>query len=135
MDARTWRRGARAALLAGTLSAVLFLAPRPALAFNEEAVLECVLAQTLALLTCKEPEAFSFIGARDGVYVYNAHYGAKYTEFYVQQTGDLFIFTSKAWKGDMGSARMVHDYTNGCISASIPPEPCSTIKHPKCCGN
>ena len=74
------------------------------------------------------------MGLREGVYVYNAHFGSKFTEFYVQLFDDFAIFTSPLWQGRMSSARLIYDYTNGCITASIEPPSCSFVREAKCCG-
>jgi len=106
----------------------------PASAFNENVVLPCVFQHALAMLTCKPVEEFRFIGFREGVYVFNTHFGSHFTEFYVQLFDDFAIFTSKAWQGRMSSARLIYDYTNGCVTASIEPPSCSFVREAKCCG-
>ncbi len=108
--------------------------PAASQAFNEQVILPCVFQSALAMLTCKPAEEFRFMGMREGVYVYNVHYGSKFTEFYAQVFDDFVIFTSKAWGGRMSSARLVYDYTNGCVSASIEPPSCAVVRQAKCCG-
>ena len=70
-------------IIAALLLAVLIPA-QPARAADQEAVLRCVLREILASLTCKGVDEFRFVGKRDEVYVFNTHYAAKFTEFYVQ---------------------------------------------------
>ena len=113
----------------------LFAATPKAHAFNEQIVLPCVFKQALALLTCKTHESFSYVGMREGVYVFNVHFGAKNTEFYAQVFDNFVIFTSKAWKGRMASAGLIYDYGNGCVTASLKPLPCSLVREAKCCSN
>jgi hypothetical protein len=132
------RRGAvavkRHALALLLVLAIFSVFPAPSRAFNEQVVLPCVFRSALAMLTCKPVEEFMFMGMREGVYVYNVHYGSKFTEFYAQVFDDFVIFTSRAWQGRMSSARLVYDYTNGCVSASIEPPPCAVVRQAKCCG-
>lgn len=125
------KRHAVALLLALTVFSVF---PPESHAFNEQVVLPCVFQSALAMLTCKPVEEFRYMGMREGVYVYNVHYGSKFTEFYAQVFDDFVIFTSKSWGGRMSSARLVYDYTNGCVSASIEPPRCAVVRQAKCCG-
>ena len=82
-------------------AAVLFLVltlalPGAAAAFDEQTVMACAFRQALAILTCKNPENYSYLGVREGVYVYNSLYGKGFAEFYVQVNGDLAIFSSRS---------------------------------------
>lgn len=118
----------------GMLVAAL-LCPSLAQAFDEQNVLSCAFRQALAILTCKKPENYSFIGVRDGVYVYNSMYGRGFAEFYVQVNGDLAIFTSRVWRGRMPSGRIIRDYPAGCVTVQVDPLPCSRVKVARCCGS
>jgi len=117
-----------AALTLGSLSG-------PARAFDEQAVLICAFRQSLAMLTCKEPEKYSFLGIRDGVYVFNSHFAKGFADFYVQINGDLAIFSSRVWHGRMPSGRIVRDTGAGCITITVDPLPCSSFKTARCCGS
>ena len=118
---------------------VLFLTvgslPGAALAFDEQAVLICAFRQALGELTCKEPGKYSFLGIRDGVYVYNSHFAKGFADFYVQINGDLAIFSSRVWHGRMPSGRIVRDTGAGCITVTVDPLPCSSFKTARCCGS
>jgi len=126
-------RGIRLAA-AGTL--VLLLAcPSLARAFDEQRVMSCAFQQALAILTCKTPEKYSFLGVREGVYIYNSLYGRGFAEFYVQINGDLAIFSSRVWNGRMPSGRIIRDYPAGCVTIEVAPLPCSRTKIARCCGS
>ena len=127
------KRLAMAALVL-TLTGVFGLA-RPAAAFNEEAVLSCAFAQALAILTCKNANQYSFVGIREGVYIYNSFFGKEFAEFYVQLNGDRAIFTSRIWHGRMPSARIERDATAGCVTVAVDPLPCSRTRVARCCGS
>lgn len=115
---------------------VLVLAcPSLARAFDEQRVMSCAFRQALAILTCKEPEKYSFLGVREGVYIYNSLYGRGFAEFYVQIKGDLAIFTSRVWNGRMPSGRIIRDYPAGCVTVTVDPLPCSETKVARCCGS
>ena len=62
------------------------------------------------------PENYSYLGVREGVYVYNSLYGKGFAEFYVQVSGDLAIFSSRVWRGRMPSGRIIKDYPAGCVT-------------------
>jgi hypothetical protein len=109
--------------------------PSRAAAFDEQAVMICAFRQALAILTCKEPEKYSFLGIRDGVYVFNSHYAKGFVDFYVQLNGDLAIFSSRVWHGRMPSGRIIKDFTAGCVTVAIDPLPCSSFKTARCCGS
>ena len=119
------------------LIAVLALAGLPgrAAAFDEQSVTICAFRQALAMLTCKTPDKYSFIGVRDGVYVFNSHYAKGFADFYVQLNGDLAIFSSRVWHGRMPSGRIVKDYAAGCVQVIIDPLPCSSFHTARCCGS
>lgn len=122
--------------LLAVLALVATLAlPVTSRAFDEQTVLSCALRQALAILTCKEPEKYSFIGVRDGVYVYNSLYAKGFAEFYVQINGNLAIFTSRVWHGRMPSGRIIRDYPAGCVTVAVDPLPCSKTKVARCCGS
>lgn len=114
--------------------ACVLSAPTPARAFDEETVLGCVFRQALGILTCKEPSKYSFVGVREGIYVYNSLFGSRFVEFYVQINGDMAIFTSRAWNGRMPSGRIMRDMATGCITVGVEPLPCSINKVARCCG-
>ncbi|MEF3697400.1 hypothetical protein [Desulfolutivibrio sp.] len=116
------------------LAVMLTGLPAPAAAFDEQVVMECAFVRALSMATCKPPEEFQFMGVRDGVYVYNVHFGSRFTEFYIQVNENLAIITSKAWHGRMASAEIIRDYTNGCIDLDMKPAPCSPLKNARCCG-
>ena len=64
---------ARSAGVVATGMLILLLAcPSVARAFDEQQVTACAFRQALAILTCKKPENYSFLGVREGVYVYNS---------------------------------------------------------------
>ncbi|WP_246287782.1 hypothetical protein [Desulfolutivibrio sulfoxidireducens] len=126
-------RRVRAALALAVL-AVLLAAASPAAAFDEQTVLECAFRRALSMVTCKPPEEFQFMGLREGVYVYNVHFGSKFTEFYIQMDGDLAIISSQAWHGRRASATIIRDFPNGCVDLSLEPAPCSPLKTARCCG-
>ena len=109
--------------------------PSRAEAFDEQAVMICAFRQALAILTCKEPEKYSFLGIRDGVFVFNSHFAKGFVDFYVQINGDLAIFSSRVWHGRMPSGRIIRDTTAGCITVAIDPLPCSSFKSARCCGS
>jgi hypothetical protein len=120
-----------AVMLAGL--AACFGLPSPAAAFDEQVVMECAFVRALSMATCKPPEEFQFMGVRDGVYVYNVHFGSKFTEFYIQVNENLAIISSKAWRGRMASAEIIRDFTNGCVDLDLKPAPCSPLKTARCC--
>ena len=109
--------------------------PGAALAFDEQAVLICAFRQSLAMLTCKEPDKYSFLGIRDGIYVFNSHFAKGFVDFYVQLNGDLAIFSSRVWHGRMPSGRIIRDTTAGCVAIAVDPLPCSSFKTARCCGS
>ena len=108
---------------------------RPAAAFDEQAVLVCSFKRALAILTCKTPDKYSFVGVRDGVYIFNSFFGKEFAEFYVQINGDLAVFTSRVWHGRMPSGRIVKDYNGGCINVLVEAIPCSRFTSARCCGS
>jgi hypothetical protein len=122
-------------VLAAVALAAVLLHPATARAFDEQTVLSCVFRQALAILTCKEPEKYSFLGVRDGVYVYNSLFAKGFAEFYVQINGDLAIFSSRVWHGRMPSGRIIRDYPAGCVTVAVDPLPCSRTKVARCCGS
>ena len=109
--------------------------PGRAAAFDEQSVMICAFRQALAMLTCKTPDKYSFVGVRDGVYVFNSHYAKGFADFYVQLNGDLAIFSSRVWHGRMPSGRIVKDYAAGCVQIIIDPLPCSSFHTARCCGS
>ena len=109
--------------------------PGRALAFDEETVLACAFRQALGILTCKPPEKYSFLGIREGVYIYNSHYAKGFAEFYVQINGDLAIFSSRVWHGRMPSGRIQRDAMAGCVTVAVDTLPCSITKTARCCGS
>ena len=113
------------------------LAASPAHAIDNEAVMRCLLQEILATLTCKTTNEFRFVGKRDEVYVFNAHYSAKFTEFYCQVFDKDVVVTSKAWQGNMGSARLKYESQPGCISATVnsPSAECRMPQTVQCCGS
>ena len=119
------------------LLAALVLAGLPgrAAAFDEQSVMICAFRQALAMLTCKTPDKYSFVGVRDGVYVFNSHFAKGFADFYVQLNGDLAIFSSRVWHGRMPSGRIVKDYAAGCVQVIIDPLPCSSFHTARCCGS
>ncbi|NMC49106.1 MAG: hypothetical protein GYA47_06740 [Desulfovibrio sp.] len=125
---RPWRTPLALAALLTVLSVV------PASAFDEQVVLECAFRRALSMVTCKVPAEFQFMGLRDGVYVYNVHFGSKFTEFYVQINEDMAVISSQAWNGRMASATIIRDYANGCVDLTLDPAPCSPLKTARCCG-
>lgn len=122
-------------LLIALLLAVL-LPGGQARAIDQDMVLRCVLAEALAALTCKQVNEFRFVGKRDDVYVYNAHYAAKFTEFYCQVFDRDVVITSKSWNGNMASVRLNFDAQPGCIVATLdaPWGECRAPKSVQCCG-
>lgn len=126
---RLWR------LLAPLVLALVLAWPAGAAAFDEQTVLACAFRQALAILTCKNPENYSYLGLREGVYVYNSLYAKGFAEFYVQVNGDLAVFTSRVWRGRMPSGRIIKDYPAGCVTVTVDPLPCSRTKVARCCGS
>jgi len=120
--------------LALALTGILGL-PRGAAAFDEQTVLACAFRQALGILTCKTPDKYSFVGIRDGVFVYNSFFAKGFAEFYVQINGDMAVFTSRVWHGRMPSGRIQRDYTAGCITVTVDPLPCSSSRIARCCGS
>ena len=122
-------------IIAALLLAVLIPA-QPARAADQEAVLRCVLREILASLTCKGVDEFRFVGKRDEVYVFNTHYAAKFTEFYVQVFDRDVVVTSRAWQGNMASARLTYESQPGCIQASVNSTwgECRAPRVVQCCG-
>lgn len=120
--------------LAGVLTVLLGL-PGRAAAFDEQTVLACAFRQALAILTCKNADQYSFVGVREGIYVYNSFFAKGYAEFYVQLNGDMAVFTSRVWHGRMPSARIQRDYTAGCVTVAVDPLPCSKQRVAQCCGS
>ncbi|HCR11812.1 hypothetical protein [Solidesulfovibrio sp.] len=108
---------------------------RPVAAFDEQAVLVCSFRRALAILTCKTPDKYSFVGVREGVYIFNSFFGKEFAEFYVQINGDLAVFTSRVWHGRMPSGRIVKDYNGGCINVLVDAIPCSRLSSARCCGS
>ena len=125
-----WARPATVLVLVLTLAL-----PGAAAAFDEQTVMACAFRQALAILTCKNPENYSYLGVREGVYVYNSLYGKGFAEFYVQVNGDLAIFSSRVWRGRMPSGRIIKDYPAGCVTVGIDPLICSRTKVARCCGS
>ena len=125
----------RLALVILTLALAVGSLPKAAQAFDEQAVLICAFRQSLAMLTCKEPDKYSFLGIRDGIYVFNSHFAKGFADFYVQINGDLAIFSSRVWHGRMPSGRIVRDTGAGCITVTVDPLPCSNFKTARCCGS
>ena len=123
------------ALLASVVLAAMLLSPAQVRAFDEQTVLSCAFRQALGILTCKEAEKYSFLGVRDGVYVFNSLYAKGFAEFYVQINGDLAIFTSRVWRGRMCSGRIIRDYPAGCVTVAVAPLPCSRTTVARCCGS
>ncbi len=121
-------------ILALSMTAALAI-PATARAFDETTVLSCAFRQALGILTCKDGEHYSFMGLRDGVYVYNSHFAKGFTEFYVQISGDLAVFSSRVWHGRMVSGRIIRDYPAGCVTVAVDPLPCSRTKVARCCGS
>jgi len=115
--------------------AVVVSAPTRAAAFDEQTVLACAFRQALAILTCKGPEKFDFVGVREGVYVFNSFFAKGFAEFYVQINGDIAVFSSRVWHGRMPSGRIQRDYPSGCVTIAVDPLPCSTFKVARCCGS
>ena len=109
--------------------------PGRAAAFDEQSVMICAFRQALAMLTCKTPDKYSFLGVRDGVFVFNSHFAKGFADFYVQLNGDLAIFSSRVWHGRMPSGRIVKDYAAGCVQVIIDPLPCSSFHTARCCGS
>lgn len=109
--------------------------PRQAAAFDEQAVVICAFKRALAILTCKTPDKYSFIGIREGVYIFNSFFGKEFAEFYVQINGDLAVFTSRVWHGRMPSGRIVRDYNGGCVNVLVDALPCSSLRSARCCGS
>ena len=119
------------------LIAALALAGLPgrAAAFDEQSVMICAFRQALSMLTCKTPDKYSFLGVRDGIYVFNSHFAKGFADFYVQLNCDLAIFSSRVWHGRMPSGRIVKDYAAGCVQVIIDPLPCSSFHTARCCGS
>lgn len=113
----------------------LSLPTRPATAFDEQTVTICAFKRALAILTCKTPDKYSFVGIRDGVYIFNSFFGKEFAEFYVQINGDLAVFTSRVWHGRMPSGRIVKDYNAGCVSVLVEALSCSRFTSTRCCGS
>lgn len=115
----------------------VLLTASPVNAIDNEAVMRCLLREVLAALTCKTPDDFRFVGKRDEVYVFNAHYAAKFTEFYCQVFDRDVVVTSKAWQGNMGSARINYESQPGCMTATVnsPWAECHVPKIVQCCGS
>ncbi len=111
------------------------LSARPAAAFDEQAVMICAFRRALAILSCKEPDKYSFVGVRDGVYVFNSFFAKGFAEFYVQLNGDLAVFTSRVWHGRMPSGRIMRDYNGGCVNVLVDTLPCSSLSSARCCGS
>lgn len=109
--------------------------PQTARAFDEQNILACAFRKALGILTCKEPEKYSFVGIREDVYVFNSHYGRGFAEFYVQINGDLAVFTSRVWEGRMPSGHIKKDFPAGCVVVTVDPLPCSINKVARCCGS
>lgn len=109
--------------------------PGRAAAFDEQSVMICAFRQALAMLTCKTPDKYSFVGVRDGVYVFNSFFAKGHVEFYVQLNADRAVFTSRAWEGRMPAGRIVKDYNGGCINVLVDPLPCSKFTSARCCGS
>jgi hypothetical protein len=122
-------------VLASVALAAILAYPAGARAFDEQTVLSCAFRQALAILTCKNPENYSFLGVREGTYVFNTHYAKGFAEFYVQQNGDLAVFSSRVWHGRMPSGRIIRDYPAGCVTVAVDPLPCSRTKVARCCGS
>ena len=127
-------------MLKTAISALLLtvlLAVGPAHAIDNEAVMRCILQEILSSLTCKPTRDFRFVGKRDEVYVFNAHFAAQFTEFYCQVFDKDVVVTSKAWQGKMGSARLNFETQPGCITATVnsPELECPIPQTVQCCGS
>ncbi len=120
------------AALAGVLA--LVFVSNTAFAFNEELLISCALQEALAMITCKQPSEFNYMGIREGIYIYNAHYGSEYTEFYCQRYGNNVVISSRAWGAKRSAARLIIDYQSGCVVASVDKPQCSILNEAKCCG-
>ncbi len=108
---------------------------RPAAAFDEQAVMICAFKRALAILTCKTPDKYSFVGVREGVYVFNSFFAKGFAEFYVQLNGDLAVFSSRVWHGRMPSGRITREYNGGCVNVLVEPLSCSKFSQARCCGS
>ncbi|GFK93374.1 hypothetical protein NNJEOMEG_01206 [Fundidesulfovibrio magnetotacticus] len=119
------------------LAATLLTSALPASSVDNEAVMRCLLREVLAVLTCKSVDDFRFVGKRDEVYVFNAFFAAKNTEFYCQVFDRDVVVTSRAWEGHMGSARITYESQPGCLSASVdaPVAECRVKRVVQCCGS
>ncbi len=133
-SSRPHRRPRRTPLALALAALLTVLSVVPASAFDEQVVLECAFRRALSMVTCKPPEEFQYMGVRDGVYVFNVHFGAKFTEFYVQVTEDMALISSQSWHGRRASATIIRDYANGCVDLILDPAPCSPLKTARCCG-
>jgi hypothetical protein len=121
--------------LALVAAGLMLAAPQTVRAFDEQTILACAFRQALGILTCKEPSKYSFVGIREGVYVFNSHFAKGFAEFYVQINGDMAVFTSRVWHGRMPSGRIQRDYPAGCVTVAVDPLPCSLSKIARCCGS
>ncbi len=124
-----------ATLAVAVALAVVLGLPGRAAAFDEQTVLACAFRQALGILTCKTPDKYSFVGIRDGVYVFNSFFAKGFVEFYVQLNGDIAVFTSRVWHGRMPAGRIQRDYTAGCVTVVVDPLPCSSQRTARCCGS
>uniref|UniRef100_A0A7C4EJX7 Uncharacterized protein n=1 Tax=Fundidesulfovibrio putealis TaxID=270496 RepID=A0A7C4EJX7_9BACT len=128
----------RSTLAALALTAAIGLGclATPARAADQEVVLRCVMQEVLAVLTCKSPSEFRFVGTRDDVLVFNTYYAAKFTEFYCQVFDRDVVVTSRAWQGNMASARLNYEVQPGCIVATVnaPWAECRKSASVQCCG-
>jgi len=125
----------RVALWALVLTLGMASLPRAGWAFDEQAVMACAFRQALAILTCKTPDKYSFIGVREGVFVFNSFFAKGFAEFYVQLNGDIAVFSSRVWHGRMPAGHIVRDYASGCISVQVDALPCSRTTKARCCGS
>lgn len=118
------------------LFVMTFAVWHPAQAADNEPVVRCILQEILSTLTCKKTTEFRFVGKRDEVYVFNAHYAAQFAEFYCQIFDRDVVITSKAWGGNMASARLNFEVNPGCITATVnsPWDECHKPNTVQCCG-
>ncbi|WP_304085619.1 hypothetical protein [Maridesulfovibrio ferrireducens] len=92
----------------------------------------CIALSALARSQCKDPASFSYVGKQgESVYIYNAFYGSKYTDFFCKVgEGEVKILSRKR-KFRRSIKYYIDDNQCGVIAYS--PASCSDRHVLRCC--
>ncbi len=92
----------------------------------------CIALNALARSHCKNPAQFSYVGMQgDSIYIFNAFYGSKYTDFFCKvDSGEVIIMSRK--KKYRRSVKYYID-ENECGIIEYFPAACSETHSIRCC--